>query len=53
MRMKVRNERLDDRAIRTLRDIERHCGASKSDLTIAFNTLNRILQVCAEEAIDD
>ena len=42
-------ERLDDRAIRTLRYIERHCGASKSDLTTAFNTLNRILQVCAKE----
>ena len=43
--------RLDDRAIRTLRYIERHCcGASKSDLTTAFNTLNRILlQVCAKE----
>ena len=44
------NERLDDRANRTLRYIERHCGASKSDLTTAFNTLNRILQVCAQEA---
>ena len=42
-------ERLDDRANRTLRYIERHNGASKSDLTSAFNTLNRILQVCAKE----
>ncbi len=42
-------ERLDDRALRTLRYIERHSGASKSDLTSAFNTLNRILQVCAKE----
>ena len=42
-------ERLDDRAIRTLRYIERHCGASKSDITTAFNTLNRIPQVCAKD----
>ena len=42
-------ERLDGRAIRTLRYIERHCGASKSDPTTAFNTLNRILLVCAKE----
>ena len=42
-------ERLDDNVIRTLRHIERHGGASKSDLTIAFNTLNRILQACAKE----
>ena len=42
-------ERLDDRAIRTLRYIERHGGASKSDLTSTFNTVNRILQVCAQE----
>ena len=42
-------ERLDSRAIRTLRYIERQSGASKSDLTTAFNTLNRILQVCAKE----
>ena len=42
-------ERLDDRAMRTLRYIERFNGSSKSDLTSAFNTLNRILQVCAKE----
>ena len=42
-------ERLDDRAMRTLRYIERHGGPSKSDLSSAFNTLNRILQVCAKE----
>ena len=42
-------ERLDDRAMRTLRYIERYSGSSKSDLTSAFNTLNRILQVCAKE----
>jgi len=42
-------DRLDDRARSTLRYIERHSGASKSDLTTAFNTLNRVLQVCAKE----
>ena len=43
------NERLDDRAVKTLRLIERKCGASKCDLISSFNTLNRILQVCAKE----
>ena len=42
-------ERIDDRGFRNLRYIERHRGASKHDLTSAFNTLNRILQVCAKE----
>ena len=42
-------ERVDDRAMRTLRYIERQSGSSKSDLTSAINTLNRILQVCAKE----
>ena len=42
-------ERLDDSAMRALRYIERHAGASKSDLSSAFNTLNRILQVCSKE----
>ena len=42
-------ERLDDRAIRTLRNIESLGRGSKSDLTNTFNTLNRILQVCAKE----
>ena len=47
-------ERLDVKAMRTLRYIERHRGStgksgSKSDLTTAFNSLNRILQVCKME----
>ena len=42
-------DRVDDRAMRTLRYIERQSGSSKSDLTSAINTLNRILQVCAKE----
>jgi len=46
-------DRLDDKAIRTLRYIERHGGGNgsvgKSDLTTELNTVNRILQVCAQE----
>ena len=41
-------ERLDDRAIRTLRYIDR-LTAGKSDLTSAFSSLNRILQTCSKE----
>ncbi|CAK0824328.1 unnamed protein product [Prorocentrum cordatum] len=43
------HERLDDRAIRTLRYIESKSGASKCELTSNFTTLNRILQVCTKE----
>jgi len=43
------SERLNDNAIRTLVYIHGHRGSSKIDLAIAFNTLNRILQVCAKE----
>ncbi|CAK0818513.1 unnamed protein product [Prorocentrum cordatum] len=42
-------DRLDDRALRTLRYIESRSGSSKCDLTSNFTTLNRILQVCAKE----
>ncbi|CAK0824327.1 unnamed protein product [Prorocentrum cordatum] len=42
-------ERLDDRALRTLRYIESRRGSRKSDLTSNFTTLNRILQFCATE----
>ena len=42
-------ERVDDRAMRTLRYIERISGSGRSDLTTSFNSLNRILQVCAKE----
>jgi len=36
-------ERLDGKAMRTLRYIESRCRGSKSDLTTAFSPLNRIL----------
>ena len=43
-------ERLDATAARTLRYIDRLSGRRKTDLTSSFNTLNRILPLCAEEA---
>ena len=42
-------ERVDDRAMRTLRYIERQSGSGKIDLSSSVNTLNRILQVCGKE----
>ena len=44
-------DRLDDRALQTLRYIERRV-VGKCDLTSAFNTLNRILQTAAPHSPD-
>jgi hypothetical protein len=39
-------ERLDDRALMTLRSIDLRIGRGKNEITSTFSTLNRIMQFC-------